>query len=194
MPWPTCEEGYNLRKLTLFAGQVVNDFKSLPSGPKKVVELTEDSPEILLEDLDLASWKHITIYFLGVPGGYYTPLPFYGTIPPDYPKIYFNGDYDESNYFTRILYYSGSAIIDNTYNAPLGIPPGYDATQWILRILFSGGRIRMWGMGNHREPGAYFLMREFLDYGPTAENLTSILLFSGDEEKPYKAGTRVEVW
>jgi hypothetical protein len=31
MPWPTCEEGYLKRKLTLFASQVVNDFKTIPS-------------------------------------------------------------------------------------------------------------------------------------------------------------------
>jgi hypothetical protein len=29
--WPTCEEGYNQRKLTLFASQVVSDFKTIPS-------------------------------------------------------------------------------------------------------------------------------------------------------------------
>jgi hypothetical protein len=31
VPWPTCEEGYQRRKLTLFASQVVNDFKNIPS-------------------------------------------------------------------------------------------------------------------------------------------------------------------
>ena len=30
MPFPTCEDGYNKRKLSLFASQVVDDFKNIP--------------------------------------------------------------------------------------------------------------------------------------------------------------------
>jgi hypothetical protein len=186
MPWPTCEEGYNLRKLSLFAGQVVSDFKNIPlppgGGPRKVVELTEDTPTITLEDLDLASWRHITIYFLGVPGPY------------SQAKTYFNGDLNEDHYYSQLLIGQGSNVYALGGSGTLGPPPGADATQWIFQVLFSGGRIRMWGVGDNNVPSVHPVGQYLLIYDPTVENLTSITFYSGDESKPYKAGTRVEVW
>jgi hypothetical protein len=52
----------------------------------------------------------------------------------------------------------------------------------------------MWATGDNNLPTSPYLGSFLLVYAPTVENLTSILFYSGDEEKPYKAGTRVEVW
>jgi len=186
MSWPTCEEGYNLRKLTLFASQVVSDFKTIPPppgvGPRKIIELAQDYPEITLEDLDLASWRHCLIYFLGVPGTWANA------------KIYFNGDRNESNYYGQVLLANGSTVTAFGGRGSIGPPPGGDATQWICQILFSGGRIRMWAQGDNNVPTSPYLGSFLLVYVPTVENLTSITFYSGDANKPYKAGTRVEVW
>jgi hypothetical protein len=186
MPWPTCEEGYNLRKLTLFASQVVSDFKSIPlppgGGPRKVVELTQDSPEILLEDLDLASWRHCLIYFLGVPGRY------------SWAKTYFNGDTNEDNYCSQLLLAQEDHVHTYSNLGTIGPPPGDDATQWICQVLFSGGRIRMWATGDNNSPGSHALGGYLVVYVPFVENLTSITFYSGDDSCPYRARTRVEVW
>jgi hypothetical protein len=182
MSFPKCEDGYNKRKLTLFASQVVDDFKSLPVGPKKVVELTEDSPTITIDGLDLANWKHITIYFLGVAGDFSNAV------------LYFNGDDDSTNYYTQLLLAVGSNIYASRMNQSIGPPPGPDATQWIMKVLFSGGRVRMWATGDNNSPSGAATGMLLITYTPTVENLTSITFYSGDDTKPYKAGTRVEVW
>jgi hypothetical protein len=186
VPWPTCEEGYNLRKLTLFASQVVSDFKNIPlppgGGPRKVVELAQDYPEITLEDLDLASWRHCVVYFLGVPGLF------------SLAKTYFNGDMNEDNYYGQLLLALRSSVYVLTGQGTIGPPPGDDAAQWICHILFSGGRIRMWAQGDNNVPTSLCLGSFLLVYAPTVENLTSITFYSGDPNNPYKAGTRVEVW
>jgi hypothetical protein len=182
MTFPKCEDGYNKRKLTLFASQVVDDFKSLSAGPKKVVELTEDSPTIVLDNLDLANWKHITIYFLGVAGDYSSAV------------LYFNGDQVLTHYYTQLLLAGGTGIYATRLNQPIGPPPGSDATEWIMEVLFSGGRVRMWGMGDNNSPSDATAGMMLITYAPPVENLTSITFYSGDDTKPYKAGTRVEVW
>jgi hypothetical protein len=182
MPFPTCEDGYSKRKLSLFASQVVDDFKSLPVGPKKVVELTEDSPTIVLDNLDLANWKHITIYFLGVAGNYSNAV------------FYFNGDQELTHYYTQVLLAGGSGVYASRMNQPIGPPPGPDATQWVMKVLFSGGRLRMWATGDNNSPSGVSMGVMLIAYAPTVGNLTSITFYSGDDSRPYKAGTRVEVW
>jgi hypothetical protein len=186
VPWPTCEEGYNLRKLTLFASQVVSDFKNIPlppgGGPRKVVELAEDSPEILLDNLDLASWRHCLIYFLGVPSEY------------SGGRTYFNGDLDEGNYRTQLLLAVGSTCYPVRLNYPVGPPCGPDATQWVMEVMLSGGRVRAFLRGDNNSPGNVGAAVGTLVYVPTVDNLTSILFYSGNDAWPYKAGTRVEVW
>jgi hypothetical protein len=190
VPWPTCEEGYKLRKLTLFASQVVNDFKSIPSspggGPRKVVELAEDSPEILLEDLDLASWRHCLIYFLGV----------FPEEPNTYSegRVYFNGDLDDENYYTQLLLAGGSTCLATRLNHPLGPPYGPDATQMLMEVMFSAGRVRVLLRGDNNTPDNVVVVMGTLVYAPTVDNLTSILFYSGSDSYPYRAGTRVEVW
>jgi hypothetical protein len=190
MTWPTCEEGYLKRKLTLFASQVVNDFKNIPlppgGGPRKVVELTEDSPEILLDGLDLASWRHCLIYFLGV----------FPEVPYTYSegRTYFNGDLNGDNYYTQLLLAGGSTVYATRLNYPLGPPYGPDATQWIMEVMLSAGRVRVLLRGDNNTPDELLVVVGTLAYLPTVDNLTSILFYSGSDSYPYKAGTRVEVW
>ena len=190
MPWPTCEEGYQRRKLTLFASQVVSDFKNIPlppgGGPRKVVELTEDSTEILLDDLDLASWRHCQIYFLGVNGGY------------AWAKTYFNGDLNEDHYRFQFLAVNGTHAYPFDDEAlgikSMGPPPGPWYSQWIFQLLFSGGRARMWFCGENMDPWDPWLQQGVLTYTEEVDNITSITFSTGDPWNPYKAGTRVEVW
>jgi hypothetical protein len=182
MPFPTCEDGYNKRKLTLFASQVVDDFKSLPIGPKKVVELTEDSPTIVLDNLNLKDWKHITIYFCGVPGAYSSA------------KLWINGDTNDNNYRYQVIISSGNNIFPVGGVGSIGPPPGNYPTHWILEVFLSGGVVRMFVRGDNNDPSAPVLGVAIFTYVPTVENVSSITFYSGDDTKPYKAGTKVEVW
>jgi hypothetical protein len=52
----------------------------------------------------------------------------------------------------------------------------------------------MWGVGDNNVPSVHPVGQYLLIYDPTVENLTSITFYSGNPDKPYKAGTRVEVW
>ena len=199
MSWPTCEEGFRTRKLTTFAGGVVSDFKSLPFQPRKVVVLQEDSPEIYLEDLDLKAWGSCLIRFLAGEGGSWSNA-----------KMYFNGDLNEGNYWGQAMVVQGAGLIrvqDGQVSGvgnlvltalggqgTIGPPPGPDRTTWLIWVLFSAGRVRAWIMGDNNLPTTPYWGGALVVYAPVVENLTSITLFSGDPSKPYKAGTRVEVW
>jgi len=135
-----------------------------------------------LDNLDLANWKHITIYFLGVAGDYSNAV------------LYFNGDQQLTHYYTQFLIAGGTNIYASRMNQPIAPPPGSDATQWVMKVLFSGGRVRMWVTGDNNSPSGATMGIMVITYTPTVDNLTSITFYSGNDAYPYKAGTRVEVW
>ena len=199
MTWPTCEEGFNLRKLTTFASQVVSDFRSLPLQPRKVVVLEEDSPEILLDGLDLASWGGCWIRHMGTESGVYSE-----------GEVIINGDTDRSHYRSQLVMIHGTGriqVVDGEVSGEgnmflearyqeggIGPPVGPDRAQVLIWVAFLAGKVRGIGFTGNSPFGADYWVCSIVNYAPTVENVTTITFRSLNPDVPYRAGTRVEVW
>jgi len=183
--WPTCEEGFRKRKLSLFAGQVVNDFKTIPLGPRKVVELTERDDYVELTGLDLASWRYVQLRFYKpeTPSEWFYPLG----------RMWFNYDTDDTHYWVQYLMAAENTLLAERLNMSMGVLIDPNPASWVIHLTFVDGRVRWWMEGGWGSPDSVLILRLQGVYSPRVGNLTTITLWSGSEDRIYPAGTRVEV-
>jgi len=176
--WPTCWDGFLRRKLTTFASQVIQDFLSLPYWPRKVIVLQEPSPEILVTDLNLASWKHMKLRVF---------LP-HAPIGLSEGRIWINEDEEPLNYLSWGLRIHGSAIGPFVGSYPIG-PWNINYTIWEQDYYMGEQHVAAHYFGSCMS----YIMIGRTEYYPTVSNVTSLLIKVTDPNYPYPAGTLVAV-
>ena len=178
MAWPTCRDGFLRRKLTTFASQVIQDFLSLPYWPRKVIVLQEPSPEILVTDLDLASWKHMKL-------GVFLP---YTTVGFSEGRVWINEDEEPQNYLSWGVRVHGSSVSAFAETYPMG-PWNTNYTIWEEDYYMGVKRVAAQFHGSNDS----IMVVGRTDYYPEVENVTSLLIKVVHPEAPYPAGTLVAV-
>jgi len=112
-------------------------------------------------------------------------------------KLYVEGDYTDTNYYTQWLTASGTTVSATRPNDPrfitVGIEEGARGVFWIQRLEL--GRITAYVPVGAQWGGAYIaIYHRLLSTIPTHANLTSIRIQSGIVGAYLGAGSKIEVY
>ena len=149
-------------------------------SPDKVVELSQPSTTIEIDNLNITDGKFARIVFMGNPTGPYSNA-----------RVWINNDMNESNYYTQELLGVEDSVYARRVNYPIGPPSGDDVTIVFSDFGLSGGRIRGFSFGDNNIPENAIAYLAQSIYTPTVNKISKITFQSLGN--PYNTGTKVYV-
>jgi hypothetical protein len=177
MSFPRCKAGFDARKLTQFAGGVVDDFGDTFHRVKKVVA-SQNTAELSLTDLGI---NEIDFYVLRVAllSG-----------PNAYAHLYFNDDEDDNHYLIQTLgIFQGEVEVTEYYSTALfyisDVPH-----QYVADFLLTSGPPTLWIRGADI-PNLRFKTFFWLNPFPPLDKITLKTL---DPDTYIPAGSWIEIW